>query len=145
MIKSILLVLILTLLRIHQDVKVITYSAGVTEMGSYESLTFWIKSNHRAYIRYAHGMETEDVELSWTGLDSLNGRRGFKVRFPSPDTLSWVIVPQGYNLNISDRGGKTRKEFHWENENAGTGDSACSICAQDEKQAMSWLRKYFFQ
>ena len=145
MIKSFFLLLTLILLRTDQDVKVITYSAGVTETGSYESLSFWIKSNHRAYVRYAHGMEAEDVELSWTGLDSLNGRKGFKVRFPAPDTLSWVIVPKGYNLNVSDRWGKTRKEYHWENENAGTGDSACSICAQDEKQAMSWLRKYFFQ
>ena len=145
MTKFILLVLTLTLPRIHQDVKVITYSAGVTETGSYESLSFWIKSDHRAYVRYARGMETDDVELNWAGLDPQNGRKGFMVRFPAPDTLTWVITPQDSTLNVTDRWGKHRKEFHWENENAGTGDSACSICAQNSKQAMSWLRKYFFQ
>ncbi len=145
MIKSILLLLTLTLLRIHQDVKVITYSTGVADTEGYESLSFWIKSNQRAYVRYSHGREGEDVELSWAGLDSLNGRKGFRVRFPAPDTLSWILAPRDYTLNVADRQGKYRKEFHWENENGADGDSVCSICAQDEKQAMSWLRKYFFQ
>jgi hypothetical protein len=145
MIRPILLLVILTLFHIHQDVKVITYSTGAADTDSYESLSFWIKSDHRAYVRYARGREAEDVELSWAGPDSLNGRKGFIVRFPAPDTLSWVIAPRDYILNVADRRGKYRKEFHWENENNSAGDSLCSICAQDEKQAMSWLRKYFLQ
>jgi hypothetical protein len=145
MIRPVLLLLTLTLLRIDQDVKVITYVAGAADSDGYESLSFWIKSDRRAYIRYAHGREAEDVELNWAGLDSLNGRKGLTVRFPAPDTLSWVVAPQGYTLNVSDRWGKYHKEFHWDNENGGSADSICSICAHDEKQAMGWLRKYFFQ
>lgn len=143
MIRPILLLVALSFLRIHQDVKVITYSTGRADTDSYESLSFWIKGNRRAYVRYAHGRETEDVELSWAGLDSLNGRKGFRVRFPG--TLNWVVAPRDYILDVADREGKYRKVFHWENENGPTGDSACSICAQDEKQAMSWIRRYFFQ
>ncbi len=145
MIKSILLLLTLILLRADQDVKVILYSAGQADTDGYESLSFWVKSNQRAYVRYAHGREAEDVELGWAGLDPQNNRKGFVVRFPAPDTLTWIITPMDSTLNVSDRRGKYRKEFHWENENTGTGDSVCSICAQDSKQAMSWLRKYFLQ
>jgi hypothetical protein len=145
MIKPILLLAILTLLRTDQDVKVITYSTGVADTDGYESLSFWIKSDHRAYVRYAHGGQADDVELSWDGLDSLNGRKGFRIRFPAPDTLSWVIAPHDYSLYVADRWGKYRREFHWENENGAADDSVCSICPQDEKQAMGWLRKYYFQ
>lgn len=143
MIKSIFLFLTFILLRTDQDVKVITYSAGRADTEGYESLSFWIKSNQRAYVRYAHGREADDVELGWAGLG--NNRKGFLVRFPAPDTLAWIITPMDSTLNVADRRGKYRKEYHWENENAGSGDSVCSICAQNSKQAMSWLRKYFLQ
>ena len=145
MIKSILLLLTLILLRTDQDVKVITYSTGRVDKDGYESLSFWIKSNQRAYVSYARGREADDVELGWSGLDPQNNRKGFIVKFPAPDTLTWIITPMDSTLNVADRWGKCRKEFHWENENAGTGDSVCSICAQNSRQAMNWLRKYFFQ
>ena len=145
MIKSILLLLSLILLRTDQDVKVITYSTGRSDKDGYESLSFWIKSNQRAYVSYARGREAEDVELGWAGLDLQHNRKGFIVKFPAPDTLTWIITPMDSTLNVADRWGKSRKEFHWENENMGSGDSVCSICAQSSKQAMSWLRKYFFQ
>ena len=143
MIKSILLLLTLILLRTDQDVKVITWSTGRADTDRYESLSFWIKSNQRAYIRYARGKEGEDVDLAWAGPQS--NPKGFVVRFPTPDTLTWIVTPQDSTLNVTDRRGKYRKEYHWENENTGTGDSVCSICAQSSKQAMSWLRKYFLQ
>jgi hypothetical protein len=145
MIKSIFLVLTLIILRTDQDVKVTTYSAGRTDTDTYESLSFWIKSNQRAYVRYARGRDAEDVELGWAGPDHQNDRKGFIVRFPAPDTLTWIITPMDSTLNVADRWGKYRKEFHWENENTGSGDSVCSICAQNSTQAMSWLRKYFLQ
>ncbi|HEY4291121.1 MAG TPA: hypothetical protein VGN00_28665 [Puia sp.] len=145
MIKPVFLLLTLILLRTDQDVKVITYSTGRTDTDGYESLSFWIKSNQRAYVRYAHGKEAEDIELGWAGPDRQNNRKGFIVRFPAPDTLTWIITPMDSTLHVADRWGKYGKAYHWENENAGTGDSVCSICAQSSKQAMSWLRKYFLQ
>ena len=143
MIKPILLLAALTLLRVTQDVKVITYSNGKADSEDYESLSFWIKSNQRAYVRYTHGKDAEDIELGWIGKDTLNGQKGFRIRFPAPDTLNWVIVPRGYTIDVADPRGKYRKEFHWENENGTGSDSTCSICAQDERQAMGWLRKFF--
>jgi hypothetical protein len=131
MIKSILLLLTLILLRTDQDVKVITYSTGRADKDGYESLSFWIKSNQRAYVSYARGREADDVELGWAGLDPQNNRKGFIVKFPAPDTLTWIITPMDSTLNVGDRWGKCRKEFHWENENMGSGDSVCSICAQN--------------
>ncbi len=142
MIKPILLLVILTLPYLHQDVRVLTYSAAGVDSSRYESLSFWIKSNQRAYIRYMHGRDAEDVELNWAGLDSLHGRKGFSVRFPAPDTVSWVVIPRENALDVTDRWGKYHKAYHWENENTAP-DSTCSLCAQNERQAMSWLQKYF--
>src|ERR1700761_5854323 len=100
MIKSIFLLLTFILLRTDQDVKVITYSTGRVDTDDYESLSFWIKSNQRAYVRYTHGKDADDIELGWVGRDTLNGQKGFRVRFPAPaDTLSWVIVPRGYTID----------------------------------------------
>ncbi|MBS1664044.1 MAG: hypothetical protein JST68_23565 [Bacteroidetes bacterium] len=143
MIKPILLLTLLTLFRNYQDVRVLTYSVGKADSTGYESLSFWIKSNQRAYIRYTRGQDAEDVELLWAGRDSLDGRRGFRVRGTAPDSMNWTIVPQEYALIVADRRSRNRKEFHWENERAASPDSTCDICAQNEKQAMGWLRKYF--
>jgi hypothetical protein len=145
MIKPLLLLVTLTLLRFQQDVRVVTYSSGKAGSDRYESLSFWIKTNKRAYIRYAHGMDVDDVELNWAGSDTLDGGKGFRIRSPAPDTLNWVVVSKGNAITVADRWRKSRKEFRWENENgAGSADSTCSICAKDEKQAMAWLKKYFF-
>jgi hypothetical protein len=129
---------------VRQDVKVVTYSTGKADTETYESLSFWIKDNQRAYIRYSHGSKVEDEELSWLGRDSLQGQTGCKVRFPAPDTLSLYILPKGYELKVMDRSGKYLRSYTWENENK-PGQEGCSICAQDEKEAMGMLQKYFFR
>jgi hypothetical protein len=145
MIKPILLLVTLSLFRIQQDVRVVTYSSGKADSDVYESLSFWIKTNQRAYIRYAHGKDAEDVELNWAGTDTLGGGKGFRIRLVSPDTLNWVVVSKGNAIVVGDHSGRYRKEYHWENENgAGSADSTCTICAKDEKQAMGWLKRYFF-
>jgi hypothetical protein len=142
MLKTFLLLLILTLCRQPQDVRVITYSNGRTSSKDYESLAFWIKSNQRAYIRYAHGADDE-IDIGWAGPDSSNGKRGFRLKGPA-DTLSWVLTPQGNAIRITDRRG-FQKELHWENEGGASPDSTCTICAKNESQAMAWLQKYFFR
>ncbi|HEY4060901.1 MAG TPA: hypothetical protein VGM30_03325 [Puia sp.] len=129
---------------VRQDVKVVTYSTGKADTEAYESLSFWIKDNQRAYIRYSHGKEVEDEELSWLGRDSLRGETGFKVRFPVPDTLSLYVIQKGYELKVTDRSGRYLHAFVWENENK-PGQEGCSICAQTEKEAMGMLQKYFFK
>jgi len=139
----------LTLLHFPQDVKVATWSAGAPDTDGYESLAFWIKDDQRAYIRYAHGKDSDDIELTWLGPDSLAGRRGFRAGFPGPDNRTLFIAPDGDSLSVLFRRNNQQlyqEQFHWENE-SGRGDSTatCDICAQSQKQATAWLRKYFWK
>ena len=142
MLKTFLLLLAFTLYRFPQDVRVITYSNNRTSPKDYESLSFWIKTNQRAYIKYAHGA-SDEIDISWAGPDSSSGKKGFRLKGPA-DTLSWLLIPQGNAIRITDRRGR-QKELHWENENGASPDSACIICAKNESQAMAWLQKYFFR
>jgi hypothetical protein len=146
MMKPLLLLITLILLHTSQDVKVATWSAGVSDTNSYESLSFWIKDNQRAYIRYAHGKESEDTELNWLGPDSLDGRKGFRAGFPAPGHRLFFISPDGFSLQVLDRHGTYRRTFQWEDENK-SGDSTvtCQICAQNEGEALDWLHKYFMR
>jgi hypothetical protein len=143
--KPILLLAALILSRPAQDVHVATWSTGKPETDSYESLSFWIKGNQRAYIRYAHGKDAEDIDLTWLSTDSLPGIHGCRVSPPQTGANALSILPQGTDLHVFDGTGQYEKTFHWENEN-GDPDSTvrCSICAQSSEQAMGWLRRYFF-
>ncbi len=150
MTRSLLLLMInLTLLHFPQDVKVTTWSAGAPDTDGYESLAFWIKDDHRAYIRYARGRDAEDIELTWMGPDSVGGRRGFRAGFPVPDNRTLFITPDGDSLSVFFRRSNRqlyKEKFHWENE-SGQGDSTatCDICAQSQMQATAWLREYFWK
>jgi hypothetical protein len=147
MMKHLLLLTTLTLLLFRQDVKVATWSTGSPDTNGYESLSFWIKDNQRAYIRYVHGKDPDDIELNWLGPDSLDGRRGFRVAFPAPGNRIVSILPNGSTLQVIDRNAAAfRKIFEWENENR-SGDSTvtCPICARNALEAVGWLRKYFMK
>jgi hypothetical protein len=142
MFKSLLLVSVLFFCRLDQDVKVATWSIGKTDTETYESLSFWVKDNHRAYVRYAHGISEEDIELQWLGPDATAGRTGFRVAAPRSGT--WVIAPDSVGIEVTDRRTNSTKTFYWEDANP-SGDSTnnCAICAKSEKQAQAWLRRYF--
>ena len=147
MMKHLLLLTTLTLLQFRQDVKVATWSIGTPDTKSYESLSFWIKDNQRAYIRYAHGKDPDDIELRWLGPDSLDGRRGFRAAFPAPDNRIVSILPDGFSLQVIDRNAAAfRKIFQWENENRSDDSTVtCPICASSAPEAAAWLRKYFMK
>jgi hypothetical protein len=129
-----------------QDVKALTYIAGKSGTREYEVLSFWIKTDRRAYIRYSHGKEGEDTVLTWLGLDTVGDEKAFKASFPAPDNRRFYIIQKGYDLQVSDPDHAYLKTYLWENENP-LADSTvrCPICAQDEKEAMEWMRKYFFR
>jgi hypothetical protein len=150
-------------MQLGQDVRVATFSTGMPDTKSYESLAFWIKDNQRAYIRYVRGMESDDIGLNWLGPDSLDGRRGLKAGFPEPGahgsgdngsgdreagTRTLFIATAGDSLLVIDHSNDQyyRKKFHWENE-SGSGDSAgsCSICTQNAKEAINLVRRYFLK
>ncbi|HWK06029.1 MAG TPA: hypothetical protein VNS58_20455 [Puia sp.] len=146
MIRFVLLSLIPLLLHPSQDVRVVTYSTGKINTNTYEGLSFWIKDNRKAYIRYAHGVDSTDLDLSWGGLVTSSDGTGFKAKFPTADSNYFYIVPQGHALKVMDKSGQYLRFYSWENESqAGDGAGGCSICAKDEKEAMELMKKYFLQ
>jgi len=140
MFKSLLLVSVLLFGRLDPDVKVATWSVGAPDTDKYESLSFWIKDDHRAYVRYARGKGEGDTELQWMGPGDAAG--SFRVSMPKSGACCWVIAPDSVGIKVSDR--RRTRTFHWEDANP-SGDSTndCAICARSEKQAKSWLRRYF--
>lgn len=146
MIKFALLPLTLILLHSLQNVRVATYSIGKVSTRGYEGLSFWIKDDKRAYIRYAHDENTEDLDLTYLGLASVHGEKGFKAQFPAPDSTCFFITQSDDALKVEDMSGKYLKRYTWEDERK-SGDSTvpCSICPIDEKDAMGIMRTYFFQ
>jgi len=145
MIRFVFLSIVLLFRPPSQDVRVLTYSSGKLNTNTYEGLSFWIKDDKKAYIRYAHGTDAEDLDLTWVGPFSFLEEKGFKAQFPPPDDNWFYIIPQATTLKVMDKGGKYLTIYSWENE-AQPGDPAgCAICAKDEKEAMQLLRKYFMK
>ncbi|HLZ86891.1 MAG TPA: hypothetical protein VKQ52_06625 [Puia sp.] len=146
MIRPVLLLAAVLFYGMDQDVKVATWSTGKPDTDSYESLSFWIKENHRAYVRYAHGKGEVDTELQWLGPDSYNGRRAFRVTSPQTGACCWVIIPDSARIEVIDRQTNSTRSFYWEDENpAGDSTTACAICAPNEKEAQGLLRRYFMR
>ena len=146
MFKSLLLVSFLISGWLDQDVKVATWSIGKPDTASYESLSFWVKDNHRAYVRYSHGQSGDDTELQWMGPDGAAGHPGFRISTPQAGACCWVIAPDSVGIEVIDRRKNSTRTFYWENANpSGDSTNSCSICAKTERQAQTWLRRYFLQ
>jgi len=128
----------------REDVKVATYSTGKPETDAYESLSFWVKDHHRAYIQYSHGRDAEGVDLRWLGPDSTNGERGFKAELPDKSVL--LLTPRGTQLQVRRPKDAAPRDFAWENENQPDSTGVrCNICAKDEKDAMKMMEEYFLR
>lgn len=142
--KPLILSFLLTVL-FQPDVRVVTYSRGKFDTASYEALTFWIKDDKRAYIRYTKGKE-DDIDVVWQEKLLMKGEPAFRIKFPEPDSRSLYIMQNGNGLKVSDQDGKYLKFYSWENEEQ-LGDSTvkCPICAKDEKEGASLIKKYFLQ
>jgi len=127
------------------DVRVVTYSRGKFDTPSYEALTFWIKDNKRAYIRYTKGKE-DDIDVVWQEKLLMKGEAAFRIKFPEPDNRNLYVIQNGNGLKVSDLDGKYLKFYSWENEDQ-LGDSTvkCPICVKDEKEGASLIKKYFMQ
>jgi hypothetical protein len=146
MFRPILLLAALLLRGTDKDVKMATWSVGKPDTDTYESLSFWIKDGHRAYIRYAHGKDEEESELTWLGPDTVNGRRGFRVSLPQSGACCLAIAPDSIGIQVVDRRKHSARSFFWEDGNPyGDSTTACTICAHNEKEAQGWLHKYFLR
>jgi hypothetical protein len=146
MFKPLLFLCMLLISGLQQDVKMATWSVGKPDTETYESLSFWIKSNHRAYVRYAHGNGEEDTELQWLGPDVVRGKKAFKVSIPGNGACCWVIAPDSAGIQVTDRRTNSTRIFLWEDGNlAGDSTMSCTICARNEREAQGWLKKYFLR
>jgi hypothetical protein len=146
MFKSLVLVSVLVVGWLDPDVKVATWSVGKPNTESYESLSFWIKDDRRAYVRYARGTSEGDTELRWLGPDASGNHNGFRVSDPRSGACCWIIAPDSIGIEVIDRRTNSTKTFHWEDANpSGDSTNGCDICAKDEKQAQAWLRRYFLR
>jgi hypothetical protein len=147
MIRAILLCMGMIFLHPFQDVRVVTYSTGTINTDSYKGLSFWIKDDAKAYIRYAHGLDSIDIDLVYQGPVTIKGEKGFLAVFPAPDTSCFFITQQGEAIKVADRNGNNSIIYPWEDEHK-TGDvtiANCNICAANVKEATKLMKDYFFR
>lgn len=145
--RQILLCIGLIFLHPSQDVRVVTYSTGSINTESYKGLSFWIKDDARAYIRYAHGLDSLDIDLVYQGQATVSGEKGFIAAFPAPDTSCFFITQKGEAIKVTDRNGNNPIIYPWEDEHK-TGDATipnCNLCPATEKEAMKLMKDYFFR
>ena len=123
--------------------RVANFYTGKYGTTAYEHFSFWTKDNKRAQIEYSYGVRPKVIELVYLGLDTLNGKNSFKVRFPNKYIL--YITPKGSKLLIEDKKGKYTKTFTWEYEGPVNGvGTYCAICA-DANESMEMVMKYYLQ
>ncbi len=126
--------------------QVANYSTGTPGAENYEHFSFWIKDNQVREIEYAYGKagRLKPLTLKYLGHATLNGVRGFQVRFPN--ALVLTVLPQGQQLKVVDNKGKYAKTFNWEYEGPIDGKGTfCQPCTQDETTSMQLLSNYYFK
>lgn len=120
--------------------RVANYSSGTMGTKTYEHFSFW-KSGE---ITYTYGKNDKDITLNYLGKEKLKNTTAFKVQFP--DNRIWYVIPRGKNLKVSDKAGKYTKNFRWEYEGPVNGiGTFCSVCAEDETEAASLIKRYFMK
>jgi hypothetical protein len=126
------------------DQQVSSYSTGKYGTSDYENISFWIKNGKRSDITYSFGARPKVIRLQFAGNITKDQDTIFKVRFPN--NLVLFIRSAGNDLIIADSNQNYRKIFKWEYEGPVNGiGTFCEPCATDEKQAISWMKQYYFR
>ena len=126
--------------------QVANYATGKVGTKSYEHISFWVRENQIDEIAYSYGKDwyEKEIKLTYLGTDVLKGEPCFKVQFPNNHIL--YIIPKGISLKIVNGEGHYTKSFRWEYEGPVNGRGTfCDVCAQDEKEAMKLIKKYFMK
>lgn len=119
------------------------FSFGRIGTRSYEQLAFHVKDNRRGEVIYSYGKD-KSVPASYLMHDQCNGSPCFMIRLPSNLTLK--IIPKGNAIKVVSDDGTYSKIFGWEYVGPVNGRGTwCDVCAEDEKEAVSILRKYFLR
>ena len=124
--------------------KVANYSVGKYGQKNYEHFSFWSNGGERSKITYIYGKDAKEYELEFLDAKTIQGRKGFEVKFPS--NLILFVIPTGNNLRIINPRGTYNKIFKWEYEGAVNGvGTACTVCAEDETEAMTIIKNSYMK
>lgn len=122
--------------------KVANYSSGKYGQKNYEHFSFWSNNGERGEISYTYGKDREDVKLEYIGAKTIQGRKGFEVKFPND--LILFVIPTGNNIRVINPRGKYNKVFKWAYEGPVNGiGTFCSVCAENETDAMVILKNAY--
>ncbi len=124
--------------------KVANYAVGKMSTGAYEHFSFWTEAGKRTKITYMYGKDNKEMSAAYLGKGSYQGEPCFKVTLPKQQTL--YVIPSGYKLRVINAAKSYNKTFVWEYEGPVNGiGTYCDVCTQDEKEAMTLLRKYYLK
>ena len=127
----------------HSTSKVANYSFGKMGQSNYEHFSFWTEEGKRAKITYTFGRDAQESELEYLEAKIIQGRKGFKVKFPN--NLILFVIPTGNNLRVINPTGSYNKIFKWEYEGPVDGRGmVCEPCAENETEAMVLVKKGYF-
>ncbi|MGI9167982.1 MAG: hypothetical protein ACR2G5_16655 [Pyrinomonadaceae bacterium] len=128
----------------HGQQRVANYAFGKIGTKNYEHLSFWTENNERQEITYSYGEEDKEIKLSYQGVDTFKGEPCFKVEFSNGKLL--YVIPKRMSLRVVDSDGQYNKLFRWEYEGPRNGiGTFCSVCAEDEREAMRLIRRFFLK
>ncbi len=128
----------------QSSMKVANYAYGQPGTDTYEEFSFWANNGKRTTISYTYGKDRKETTLQFAGQSRLDKKAGFTVQFPNQYTLQ--IIPVGNKIEVMDRQKKYRKTFHWQYEGPVNGiGTFCTVCAEDEKEAMRLLQTYYLK
>lgn len=123
--------------------KVANYSFGKMGNSNYEHFSFWTKDGKRSKIIYSYGKNEKEFELEYLAAKTIQGRKGFEVKFPNDLVL--FVIPTGNNIRVINPLGNYNKIFKWEYEGPIDGRGmVCDVCAENETEAMVLLKNGYF-
>ncbi len=123
--------------------KVANYSFGKKGQSNYEHFSFWTDDGKRTKITYIYGKDAKEFELEYLAAKTIQGRKGFEVKFPN--NLVLFVIPTGNNIRVINPLGTYNKIFKWEYEGSIDGrGTTCDVCAENETEAMVLIKKVFF-
>jgi len=123
--------------------KVANYYTGTPGTANYQQYSFWVKANKPAEAMYTYGAERKQISITYAGKTNYNGQSGFKVNLPKG---VFYIIPAGADIKVVNATTKKTELFKWEYEGPVNGiGTYCDVCAQDEKEAVALLKKYYLR
>lgn len=124
--------------------EVANYSFGKIGQSNYEHFSFWTEDGKRSKITYIYGKGAKEFELEYLTAKTIQGRKGFEVKFPNDLVL--FVIPTGNNIRVINPLGNYNKIFKWEYEGPVDGvGTDCSVCAENETKAMVMLKNGYLK